>query len=488
MADDQRRAAIVDIGSNSVRLVVYAGPPRAPQPIFNEKLMAGLGASLATTGRIEEPAYSRAINGLARFKMLTDAMAPAFVKCVATAAVRDASNGMDFMADAQTVGHPIELLSGQDEARASGYGVISAIPDADGIVADLGGGSLELVRVRSGKTMHHSSFPTGVLRIPPLQVQHGKRFDRFLAQLLADAGWPGEDRCLPLYLVGGSWRALARYHMMITDDPTPVLSRHVMTPDVAGLLNLRLRKIGTAELSQLQGLSSARVETIPAAAAILEPLVRHLASSALVMTTSGLREGLLFQQLNEEERARDPLIVAAAALGRLHARFAPNGEAIDQWIAPLFVDDAPGDARLRLAASLLSDLAFGANPDFRTEHARELALHGQWLGVDGDDRLILAQTLYTCVGGQGRITAPTDAALMARMQRAVQWGLAIRLAQRLSGGSPAIFASAPMVMTDRKITINLPAGQRALLGEQALRRFHQLGSSLGRSARLVEGG
>ena len=180
----ERTSAIIDIGSNSVRLVVYNGPARAPRPIFNEKLMIGLGASLVDTGRLEQPAYDRAMRGIARFRALTEAMKVDSLRCVATAAVRDASNGAEFIADAKALGIDITLLSGREEARAAGYGVISSLPHADGIVADLGGGSLELVRVRNGTTAHHSSFPLGVLRIGALQRQHGKRFTRVIRTML----------------------------------------------------------------------------------------------------------------------------------------------------------------------------------------------------------------------------------------------------------------------------------------------------------------
>ncbi|MFM6853000.1 MAG: Ppx/GppA family phosphatase, partial [Sphingopyxis sp.] len=239
--DAVRRAAIIDIGSNSVRLVVYAGPVRAPSPVFNEKLMVGLGASLSTTGAMGARAYRRAMTGLARFKALAIAMGVDDVRCVATAAVRDASNGPEFLAEARAMGLDIILLSGRDEARASGYGVLSAIPDADGIVADLGGGSLELVRVAAGETGQFSSFPLGVLRLAALKQAHGNGFGKYIAHVLQSAGWPGQGAQLPLYLVGGSWRALARYDMMLARDPMPVVSGPAMPVSVARKLHRRLR-------------------------------------------------------------------------------------------------------------------------------------------------------------------------------------------------------------------------------------------------------
>ncbi|MEQ1688606.1 MAG: Ppx/GppA family phosphatase [Sphingopyxis sp.] len=479
---DARRVGIIDIGSNSVRLVVYAGPARTPQAIFNEKLMVGLGANLATSGRIEEPGYSRAIEGLVRFKALVCAMNITDVRCVATAAVRDASNGADFIRDAKAVGHDIQTLSGRDEARAAGHGVISAFPDADGIVADLGGGSLELVRVQGGTTAHHSSFPFGVLRLDALAHAHGKGFAKHIRRAVAAAGWRGEDAGLPLYLVGGSWRALARYDMLLTRDAMPIVSGHSMAPGAAQNLHRRLRQLGPGELDRLKGLSSARVGTIPAAASLLVPLVAQLQSSELIVSASGLREGLLFQDLPSDVRALDPLLVAAEVEGRRFARFAPIGAAINDWIAPLFQGDAPADSRLRLAACHLCEAAVSANPDFRAERAAEMALHGAWLGIDMAGRQVLAQALSVSAGGAGRQFS--DASLDTRMTRAWQWGLAMRLALRLSGGAAGVFADSILSRDDHELTLTFGSASAAMMGEQVRRRLHQLASGLGLSARV----
>ena len=484
--DGQRRAAIIDIGSNSVRLVVYAGPARAPTPVFNEKLMVGLGSGLATTGAIEAKPYKRAMAGLARFKALTEAMGISDMRCVATAAVRDASNGAEFLHDARAIGLDILLLSGRDEARASGYGVLSAIPDADGIVADLGGGSLELVRVKDGKTAHHSSFPLGVLRIAALRTAHGPKFIKHIGKLLQAAGWPGEDRDLPLYMVGGSWRAMARYDLILSRDPMPVVSGHKMPVEAAVRLARRLKTANLELLSKVEGLASARVATLPDAAALLVPLVRQLQSSRLVISTSGLREGLLYRSLPPTIQQQDPLIATAEAEGQRFARFAPHGRAIDAWIASLFdQDDAPA-ARLRLACCLLSDVASTANPDFRAERAAEMALHGQWWGIDLDDRLVIAQTLFVAAGGQGRAFAVVvTPELEVRLARAGLWGLAIRLAQRLSGGAVSPFAQSRLDNDETHLRLTLSGAGAALRGEQVEKRLKPLAEAVGLKGEVV---
>ena len=173
--DDHPRTGIIDIGSNSIRLVVYQGPPRLPAIRFNEKVLAGLGRGLAATGSIEKSALKTARVALARFAAVAREMECSTLRTVATAAVRDAKNGGELIATAEQLGLKVETLSGEQEASAAGYGVLSAIPEADGIVGDLGGGSLELVRVRRGKIEDRVSFPLGVLRIGPIRAKRGTR-------------------------------------------------------------------------------------------------------------------------------------------------------------------------------------------------------------------------------------------------------------------------------------------------------------------------
>ncbi len=479
------RSAIIDIGSNSVRLVVYAGPPRAPSAIFNEKLMVGLGASLATTGAIDKRAYRRGIAALTRYRALAAAMDIDSLRCVATAAVRDASNGDAFLADARAIGLDIQLLSGREEARAAGYGVISAIPGADGIVADLGGGSLELVRIRGGETTHHSSLPLGVLRLAALRATHGRNFARAVIAQMAEAAWPGPDSGRKLYLVGGSWRALARLDMLLSRDAMPVVSGHVIPLSSIRRLQRRLQEFTRAGATGIEGMTSARLATLPDAATLLMAMVRGLATQELIVSTSGLREGLLYEALPAAVQAQDPLLVAATAEGRRFARFARDGAAMDAWIAPLFTGDDAAARRLRLAACHLSDAATTANPDFKAERAVETALHGQWLGIDLADRMVLAQALHSASGGKGRAFPGVNGALGPRLSRAARWGHAIRLAQRLSGGTAGPFADSRLAIADGELQLHLAGDARALDGEQVAKRLRQLATSFDLQPRLV---
>ena len=482
-----RRSAVIDIGSNSVRIVVYEGPARAPAVIFNEKVAAGLGRGLAIDGRIAPEDAARGLVALRRYALLARHMGVTDLQCVATAAVRDAANGPAFIAAAEEAGLEIRLLSGEEEAEAAGHGVLSAIPDARGIAVDLGGGSLELAEVADGAVGRRASFPLGVLRLPVLRKDGEQAFERAIRKMLKGAGWPnGGLSGLPLYLVGGSWRALSRLDLELTKDPLAVLDQHLLPRAALRRLIRATKRLSFEELRAIPGMAANRAAALPDAAALLAALVNILDVPEMTVSSSGLREGLLFQALDAETRAQDPLIVAAEFEGRRLARFAPHGRAIAEWIAPLFANEAVADSRVRLAASLLSDVAWSANPDFRAERGTEIGLHGNWRSIDIPGRILLARALYAGFGG-----ADADFPVMGRLvsderlARARQWGLAIRLAQRLTGGVEAPLNASGVALVDGKLRLCLDAGWHHLAGESVERRLRILAQALDAKPELV---
>lgn len=476
----RRRAAVIDIGSNSVRLVVYEGPRRIPAVIFNEKVAAGLGRGLSVDGRIADADAERGLMALRRFATLARAMAVDELQCVATAAVRDAANGQAFVDRAAHEGLEIRLLSGDEEARAAGHGVLSAIPDAHGIAVDLGGGSLELAEVAGGVVGRTISFPLGVLRLPALRANGTQAFDRTIRIMLKDAGWPGPARGQPLYLVGGSWRALARLDMELTRLPLPVMDHHDLPRAAVRRLSRAVARMSLDELRAIPSMSTARAIAMPDAVALLAALTATIDAPAMTISSSGLREGLLFSALSDDVRAQDPLLVAAEYEGRRLARFAAHGREVDAWIAPLFADDDAEARRLRLAACLLSDVAWSANPDFRAERGAEIALHGNWRGVDVAGRVVLAQTLHTGFGGgEHDFARLIGEAGVQRLERARQWGLAIRLAQRLSGGLEAPLTGTRLTVAGKKLRLELGRDWAMLAGEAVTRRMRNLAGALG---------
>ncbi|MEJ7925792.1 Ppx/GppA family phosphatase [Sphingobium sp. AN641] len=479
------RSAIIDIGSNSIRLVVYDGPRRIPFILFNEKVMAGLGASLGRTGQIEPEAMERGLRALARFAHLCREMAVDNVRCVATAAVRDATNGQDFIARAGAMGLTVELLSGSQEAIAAARGVLSGIPGADGIVGDLGGGSLELARIRDGAVHQTISLPLGVLRLPEIRGRGRGALERQVRKMLDKAGWRASPD-LPFYLVGGSWRALARFDMQLTSFPLPVVHQYDMPASRAEQLTRIVSHVGRARLKDIPAMTGSRVPTLPDAAALLSVVVRQLRSERLVVSAYGLREGLLFEELSPEIRDQDPLLVAAEAEGEAQARFAGHGDMIERWIAPIFQDDAGAWRRIRRAACLLADVGWRANPDFRAERGVDIALHGNWVGISAPERAMLAQALHSNFGGGATTPAPLEKLASPDMlRRAMLWGLAIRLGQRLSGGVEGPLATGRLDVRDGVLTLALRDRDVDLYGEAVERRLKQLAQAMGVKCRMV---
>ena len=472
---------IIDIGSNSVRLVVYGGNPRVPSILFNEKVMAGLGRSVGDTGAMDEEAMTLALDALDRFRTIAKLMKVKRLRTVATAAVRDASNGPDFLYAVANMGLKPALLSGEEEAVGSALGVIASIPNANGVVADLGGGSLELAGVSRGAIGAVSSEPLGVLRVgdPPDARRIAERLDHALrdGQLASAARGKG------LYLVGGSFRSIAQFDMRASHHPLPIAHQHRIEPGRLDELSRLVAEWGPDGLAEKAQLSIRRVPHLPAAIAILRALIERLAPARVTVSADGLREGLLYRDLSDELKLQDPLLAGALEVGQRLGRFGDMGALLDQWIAPLFTDDSRAKARLRLATCLLGDIAWNAHPDYRAERAVDLALHGNWVGIDARGRALIGRALFTAFGGNGDFD-PAIAALLSErnLARGEGWGRAIRLAMRFSGGTEKVLRSTSLRRDDGKLVLCLPESQYVLYAPPVQKRHEQLAATLGLEA------
>jgi len=486
-ADD--RCAIIDIGSNSIRLVVYQGRTRMPATMFNEKVMAGLGRGLASNDRLSDRAMDVAVAGLRRFAALIRAMGITQVRTVATAAVREARNGAAFIERVrQECGLGIEIIDGEAEARGAAFGLISGIPDADGVVGDLGGGSLELIRVRGGVIGNRISLPIGALRLDAVRKRDRRAMAPFIAKALDQVGWADEGRGKPFYMVGGSWRALAQIHIWMTDHPLPIVHQYEMPPTAPATLFRSLTHMDAATLRAVPHLSTSRLPSLPGAAMLLAAVVKKLGSSSVIASGFGLREGLLYADLAADVRALDPLIEAVRSEGARQGRFAEHGDMLFNWMDPLFTDEPPLVRRLRLAACLLSDIAWRAHPDFRAERGVDVALHGNWVAITAAERAALAGALHACFGGSA--DAPIMATLAqlappALLAQARVWGLALRLGQRLTGGTAAGLAVSRLERDGTGLCLRLGQAHADLAGDAVQRRLKLLGNVLGLPARLA---
>jgi len=470
--------AIIDIGSNSIRLVVYSGNRRSPSIIFNEKVLAGLGSKLSETGRLSSKGQSRALAALERFSLLIDEIGVGQVRTFATAAVREASNGAEFMGEVQGIGLKGDVLSACEEAQLAGAGVLSAIPNAHGIVGDLGGGSLELVEVAGSEVGRSISLPVGILRVPD-SSKGEVLVTKVLENGLAKTSLKKFARGKTFYLVGGSWRSLARLDIAATDYPLPIAHQYRMEPSRPKQLRKLAMDLGKLAKA-VPLLSPGRVPTMPVAAMILSCVTQELKPRSLVVSSFGIREGLLYSALTKQERALDPLIEAARDASVAARRFEEHGDALDAWIEPIF-DDRAALRRLRLASCILADAAWQAHPDFRAERGVDLALHGNWVAADASARVLMAQALYSNFGAQELLPNTRLLALCKPedVERAHRWGLAMRLGQRLCGGVAAALRGTKLRLARDTLELCLHQKRAALAGESVERRLARLADAMG---------
>ena len=449
--------AVVDIGSNSVRLVIYDDLSRAPFPRFNEKSLCGLGRDLDSSDLLPEDAIAATANAVHRYCAIAQAMQAHRIDILATEAVRRAANGHELVAAIESrTGHAVRILSGAEEAQYAALGVVAGFWRPGGVVGDLGGGSLELTRLstdavgRSAVSEDYASLPLGALRLQPLMARDPRALRDRLDAAFAERPWPGDDRPERLYVVGGGWRALARVHLASTAAPLKIVHGLDLDLEAARGLAKAILKTDAGAIRQLPGVPSRRAETIQAAALVLDRLLKAMGPERVVFSALGLREGWLYACLPEPEQALDPLLEGAAAFGRPRARVPHVGEAMQAWTAPLFAGETESEARLRLAACELSDFGWRDHPELRALQSFHRLTQFPFVGLDHAERVFLATAIFSRYGGndnEPEIQPMLQLLAPAARQRAVVLGRAMQLGYRFSGSVPELLAHARLALT-----------------------------------------
>jgi exopolyphosphatase/guanosine-5'-triphosphate,3'-diphosphate pyrophosphatase len=469
--------AVIDIGSNTVRLVVYSGPSRAPRTWFNEKVVAMLGRDLGTTGKIPKEAADLALEGLARFATIVTDLGLTDVQVVATAAAREAKNGEQFLDKVRALGLNVRLLTGEEEAQTAAAGVIGAFPGAHGVVADLGGGSLELVSIEKGQCHHGTSLPLGTLRLPKLRQKGMRGFNRAVEKALARAGWASEHPG-PLYLVGGTWRAFAAY--ALKRQKHPLSDPHALSLDIA-TADKYAKRLARSEPGDLiaMGIPELRASSLPDAAAMLRIMLADLKPSALVVSSWGLREGLLFQKLSPAARNQDPLLAGIAHFAVPRGASITRAATIAGWTVEAANGDGNGSERLRLAATVLALAASQLEPNMRWRHAIDWALHKRWVGLDMPGRAQIAAALC---GSFGKTDLPGDLralATEAQLREAVAWGLAARLCRRVGAGAQISLLASRLERDRKRLVLTVDESRAALATDRVKGELAVLAGWLG---------
>lgn len=492
---DRRPVSIIDIGSNSIRLVVYEGIARSPTVLFNEKMLAGLGRGLVTTGRLDPDAVLRALDELRRFRALSRQAGAEQLYVIATAAAREAVNGPEFIRSAEEIlGVEIRVLSGREEAYYSALGVISGFHPADGIAGDLGGGSLELVDVRGEAIGGGITLPLGGLRLEDMSKGSIAAASKIIREELQRAEVLKGGAGRVFYCIGGTWRNLARLHMYATGYPLAVMHHYEM--DVAASEGF-LRQVARGEIEKMKGIervSKNRRALLAYGAAVLQEIIRVMKPGRIVVSALGVREGFLHSLLTPAEQQSDPLITAAEELARLRARSVTHAHELTDWTGQTFaafgIDETEDEVRYRRAACLLADIGWRAHPEYRGFQSLNIIAHASFIGVDHPGRAFIAlATLYRHEGLNDEAAAEIRALAPPRyVERARFVGAMLRVVYLLSASMPGVI---PRLRWEKRedgsLVLVLPREFAGLAGERPLGRLAQLARITGKSLSMSVG-
>lgn len=476
--------AVIDIGSNSVRLVVFDELSRTPFLVTKEKVLCGLGHGIAETGRLNLAGVERARAAIERFVGLARGAGAPFPLILATAAVREAVDGPAFVADLERrLELPVTVLDGDAEAALAAGGVLFGIPEADGVVMDLGGGSLELVRLEGGEIVASATLPVGPLRLAGLEAEQALAH---CETALSSAAWLADGAGARLYAVGGGPRALARAHMARIDHPLRMVDHYTMTRAEIDQVARTLLHGDSRQDGVFAGVPLERRATLPLVAAAVIAVLRRLRPSAVLFSAHGVREGLIFERLSAAMRRQDPLLASSAKFARREAPESDLADVLFDWMTPLFPTEDAAMARLRRAACTLSEVGWSLHPEYRAEGALNTLLYAPLIGIDHPARAFIGHAVYARHGGAASAaTAARVASLLmtAALHRAAVIGNALRLGRAVLAAETA--AAVRLTIDPRHLTLRLAGDAGALGGEAVELRLAALARLVDRRPRLA---
>jgi exopolyphosphatase / guanosine-5'-triphosphate,3'-diphosphate pyrophosphatase len=478
-----RPYAIVDIGSNSIRLLVYDQLGRAPMPRFNEKSLARLAEGLAESGAIAPDHFRRAVEAVRRFRAIADAMGVSRIDALATEAIRRASNGPKLAAAIEAEsGLKVRILSGAEEARFATLGVISGFFRPAGAVGDMGGGSLEVAEAIDDHVGDHwVSVPLGALPVEAMLSAGVSTAKRRIDEILRSR-LPRALARPVFYAVGGGWRALAKAHMDAAGAPVKVVHGYTLAAAEAREFARAVARLTPAKLAATPGVPERRARTLPAAALTLDRVLKYLTPDRVVFSALGLREGFLYSQLSPEEQYLDPLVEGAQLTGLPLARVPEFAPELASWTENLFPGETAAEQRLRVAVCALSDIAWRDASDLRAEESFRRLLEFPFIGVTHSERVFIGAAIHARYVGRPDAPWLSPAIKLlapAERRRAQILGRAMLLAYRFSGGVPAVLESARLRIEPDRVRLEVAAAARAPDSEVVIDRLKLLASAIG---------
>ncbi len=471
--------AIIDIGSNSVRMVVYHALKRVPLPIFNEKYMCALGRGLARTNQLNPDGVREAELAIARFLVMAQRLQVASLDIIATAAVRDAENGPDFVRSIERHGVKVKVITGEREAELAAKGVLASFHEPMGLSADLGGGSMELATIERTHIGHTTSLHLGSLRV--LDATDGKlaAMEKLVAKELKETAWLREAKPACLYAIGGGFRALAKLHMKKTNYPLDIVHEYSMSKRTVTQLIEKLLPMKQSELAALPGISSKRAPTLIPTAIILQQLLQQTGAPQVMFSVSGIREGFFFDLLEPKQQEEDALISSATDLAALIGRTGSYSRELYNWMSPLFPNEPIAWQRVRRALCILSELAWSIDPNFRAVWAYHRVIQSSLKGIDHKERLMIATALFHRYQAKWKGDRDELSLLDERERQYARCvGLAAGMAFQLSGGRAGNLHHATLTWHDGQVLIALDEEASPLRTETVEKRILGLGEAL----------
>ncbi|CUH87251.1 Guanosine-5'-triphosphate,3'-diphosphate pyrophosphatase [Phaeobacter sp. CECT 5382] len=475
------RVGVVDVGSNSVRMVIFDGAARSPAYFYNEKIMCALGAGLSETGKLNPKGRERALSALRRFQHLAQGMGLPGLSVVATAAVRDASDGPDFCDEVlRETGLKIWVIDGREEARLSAQGVLLGWPGSYGLVCDIGGSSMELAEIHDGEVGNRMTSSLGPLKLR--DIKGGRRGrKKHIAEVMQDLSAQMGKQTDRLFLVGGSWRAIARVDMMRRGYPLRVLHEYRMTArDVRETLKY-IEATDIEELRSACGISSARMSLVPYAIDVLSRLVKTFKPKDIAVSSYGIREGLLYEQMPQRLRKRDPLVESCRFAESKDARLPGFGKTLYDFVLPLFSTGPQTQKRLIKAACLLHDVSWRAHPDYRAEVCFDNATRANLGGLKHSERIFLGLALLHRYRNKRQGTAFEylyDLLDEKGQKEAEILGKAMRFGAMLMVSEDGDIGRLKWQPRKRHLCLELPRANKDLFGEVAEGRLKSLADAL----------
>lgn len=468
------RVGIIDIGSNSIRLVVYDKNKRAPVPIYNEKVLCALGKGLASSGMLNPEGVVMAKDALRRFVAMGRNMGIVELHVIATAAVRDAKDGKDFARWLErTYNLKIDIISGEEEARLGAFAVCSSIYNPQGITADLGGGSIELVRVDNGKIGGHTSLQLGSLRMIDESKGDRDKLKKLIDKRFSEIKWLDDEKTPNIYAIGGSFRALAKMQMVASDYPLQILHEYTVSSKIFLAFVREILSLSLEKLEKYPSVPEKRVLALPGAAMVLEKLLTTSNADNIVFSASGIREGYIYEKLSPCERDEDGLLFSCREFASHDGRSMEYGEELFAWMQPLLSEENERMQRLRMAFCLLSDIALHIHPEYRCEWAFQRIIYSAFTGITHTERVTLALALYHRYQFKLKENWP-QLSLISEADKA--WaklvGTAANLAYHLSGSIAGNLCKTNLIPKDKNISLKFAGDMADIRGDAIQKRIY----------------